>query len=178
MSTYDLPEFCADVRAIVAADGQAGLGRVADKLRALLANETFVKATWDESVPPGKRVLYHDSELDFFVLAHVHPKGKIAGPPHSHGTSWAVYGNARGGTDMTIWKRVNPESEERAELVAVETYRLNPGDAYAYPAGMIHSTMQPEPAWVLRVTGTDLDVLPRYRFRPDRDVILEAPVAG
>ncbi len=173
MSTYDLPQFCDDVRAIVAADGQRGLPRVAEKLRQLLANDDFVKATWDESTPPGKRVLYHDAETDFFVLAHVHPQGKVPGPPHSHGTSWAVYGNARGGTDMTIWRRVNPESEERAELVVAEKYRLHKGEAYAYPAGMIHSTMQPEPAWVLRVTGTDLDVLPRYRFRPDRDVILE-----
>jgi hypothetical protein len=177
MSTYDLPHFCADVREIVRAEGQAGLPQIAEKLTQLLANPAFVAATWDESTPPGKRVLNHDPETDVYVLAHVHPAGRAPGAPHSHGTSWAVYGNARGYTDMTLWKRVNPESEERAELVADDAYRLNEGEARCYPSGAIHSTMQPEKAWVLRVTGTDLDVLPRFRFKPGRDVILEAPVA-
>ena len=38
--------------------------------------------------------------------------------------------------------------------------------------GVIHSTAHPEKAWVIRVTGTDLDVLPRYHFRK-QDRILE-----
>ena len=37
---------------------------------------------------------------------------------------------------------------------------------------MIHSTAHPEKAWVIRVTGTDLDALPRYRFGK-HDRILE-----
>jgi hypothetical protein len=28
----------------------------------------------------------------------------------------------------------------------------------------LHSTAHPNKAWVIRVTGTDLDVLPRYHF--------------
>ena len=31
----------------------------------------------------------------------------------------------------------------------------------------------PEKAWVIRVTGTDLDAIPRYRFRPKTDKIVE-----
>jgi len=178
MSTYDLPAFCADIHDIVIAEGQAGLPRIAEKLRALLANPDFIAATWDVTTPPGKRVLHHDPETDVYVLAHVHPAGRAPGAPHSHGTSWAVYGNARGFTDMTLWKRVNPEADEHAELVVAERYRLEEGAAQAYPSGAIHSTLQPEPAWVVRVTGTDLDVLPRFRFKPGRDTILEAPVAG
>jgi len=177
VSTYDLPEFCADVRDIVRAKGQRGLPEVGEKLRQLLANPAFVAATWDATTPPGKRVLHHDPETDFYVLAHVHPAGRAPGAPHSHGSSWAVYGNARGFTDMTIWTRVNPETDEHAELVVAERYRLGEGEARAYPSGAIHSTLQTEPAWVLRVTGTDLDVLPRFRFKPGRDTILEAPVA-
>jgi hypothetical protein len=38
---------------------------------------------------------------------------------------------------------------------------------------MIHSTAHPKKAWVIRVTGTDLDNLPRYRFRPKMDKIVE-----
>jgi hypothetical protein len=37
---------------------------------------------------------------------------------------------------------------------------------------VIHSTAHPKKAWVIRVTGTDLDAMPRYRFGK-RDRILE-----
>jgi hypothetical protein len=37
----------------------------------------------------------------------------------------------------------------------------------------MHSTAHPEKAWVMRVTGTDLDQLPRFRFDPRKDRIVE-----
>jgi hypothetical protein len=175
MSTYDLAAFCADVHAILTAEGTAGLPQIADKLQLLLANPAFVAATFDESMPPGRRTLYHDPDTDAHVLAHVHPAGNAPGAAHSHGTSWAVYGNARGFTEMTIWQRMNDPEAERAELAPVQQYRLEEGQARVYPTGTIHSTFQPKPAWVVRVTGTDLDVLPRFRFKPGRDTIVEVP---
>jgi hypothetical protein len=175
MKTYDLTSFSDDVRTILTADGQAGLPRIAEKLQQLLANPTFVSATFDDTLAPSKRELHHDPQTDAYILAHVHAAGKAPGAPHSHGTSWAIYGNARGFTDMTIWRRVNAAADDHAELVALERYRLGEGEARVYPSGTIHSTFQPEPAWVIRVTGTDLDVLPRFRFKPDRDKIIEAP---
>ena len=42
--------------------------------------------------------------------------------------------------------------------------RLGPGETKAYGPGVIHSTAHRKKAWVIRVTGTDLDVLPRYHF--------------
>ena len=51
-------------------------------------------------------------------------------------------------------------------------YRLAPGQTRAYGPGVIHSTAHPEKAWVIRVTGTDLDELPRYHFSK-QDRILE-----
>jgi hypothetical protein len=105
------------------------------------------------------------------VLAHVH-EGNKTGKPHSHGSSWAIYGNARASTEMTEWRRTNPEHEEHAVLEAARRYRLGPGDTQAYGPGVIHSTAHPEKAWVIRVTGTDLDHLPRYRFGK-KDRILE-----
>ncbi len=178
MSDYTLAQFSEDISGLLKAGGTDALPRVEEKLRLLLANPAFVAATWDESTPVGKRVLYHDPETDVYVLAHVHAGTGIPGVPHSHGTSWAVYGNAKGYTDMTLWQRINPESEERAELARVDAYRLDEGQARSYSSGAIHSTLQTAKAWVIRVTGTDLDVLPRYRFRPDRDRIVEVPVAG
>ena len=43
-------------------------------------------------------------------------------------------------------------------------YRLGPGETKAYGPCVIHSTAHPKKAWVIRVTGTDLDVLSRYHF--------------
>jgi hypothetical protein len=51
-----------------------------------------------------------------------------------------------------------------------------------YLPHVIHSTAHPEKAWVIRVTGTDLDHLPRFRFHPQRDKIvtryLRRPLEG
>ena len=178
MSAYGFAEFSEDVRAIVKSDGQAGLSRVAEKLQQLLANPAFVAETFDDSMPPGKRVLHHDPETDVYVLAHVHAPSPKPGMPHSHGTSWAVYGNAKGSTEMTLWRRENPESDDHAELAVMDKYALGQGQARPYPSGAIHSTNQPGKAWVVRVTGTDLDVLPRYRFNRAADKMLEVPAGN
>jgi hypothetical protein len=171
---YSLPEFCDDCRAIVRASPriEEGLARIAEQLRRLLLDPAFVAATFDEGMAPGKRLLHRDPETDMHVLAHVQPASQ-GGAPHSHGASWAVYGNARGLTQMTEWRRVNPEREDHAVLEPAARYSLGPGQSRAYGPEVIHSTAHPEQAWVIRVTGTDLDRLPRYRFRPQRDSIVE-----
>jgi hypothetical protein len=169
---YTLEEFCADSRSTLKARPlQQALPHIAERLAQLLANPDFVAATFSDDMPPGRRVLHHDGETDFYVLAHVQEGEKI-GKPHSHGASWAVYGNARAVTEMIEWRRSNPENVPHAELVAVCKYSLGPGQTRAYGPGVIHSTAHPEKAWVIRVTGTDLDVLPRYRFGK-QDKILE-----
>jgi MFS family permease len=173
MSTYGLTEFTAEIHAIVKDEGQAGLPRVAEKLKQLLANPAFVAETFDDAMPPGKRVLHHDPHTDVYVLAHVHRPSPKPGLPHSHGTSWAVYGNAKGATEMTIWQRINQETEDHAELKVADKYVLGEGEARCYSSGAIHSTNQPGHAWVIRVTGTDLDVLPRYRFNRATDKMVD-----
>jgi hypothetical protein len=169
---YALNQFCSDLHTIVKAKGQAGLPEVADKLKILLANPEFVAATFSDDMPPGKRQLWHDPDTDAYVLAHVQQAGK-GGNPHSHGASWAIYGNARGVTEMTEWRRVNPEGEATVTLEKSDNYALGPGQTRAYGSGMIHSTRHPEKAWVIRITGTDLDKIQRYAFRPRMDKILE-----
>jgi hypothetical protein len=162
--SYTLDNFCADTRAILKAQPlTVALPQIADRLSRLLVNPAFVAQSFNNAMPPGKTVLHHDAELDFYVLAHVQEGGKT-GKPHSHGTSWAVYGNAKNVTEMTEWRRINPETADHAELVAASKYNLRPGETRAYGPGVIHSTAHPEKAWVIRVTGTDLDNLPRYRF--------------
>ena len=119
----------------------------------------------------GKKILFHDAETDFYVLAHVQDGGK-KGTPHSHGESWAIYGNVTNVTRMTEYERVNPPEEEAATLRKTRVYDVGPGETFGYPPGMIHSTEHPQKAWVVRVTGCDLDALPRYRFRKFRDTII------
>ena len=167
-----LDEFCTEASALLKSEPLPGaLEAIARRLRNLLSNPQFVAQTFDDDMPPGRRVLHHDAETDFYVLAHVQ-EGNKTGKPHSHGSSWAIYGNARASTEMAEWRRTNPEHEEHAVLEAARHYRLGPGDTRAYGPGVIHSTAHPEKAWVIRVTGTDLDHLPRYRFGK-KDRILE-----
>ena len=169
---YTLDEFCSESRAMLKSRPlPAALPEIAERLSRLLSNPAFVTDTFSDDMPPGRRVLRHDPETDFYVLAHVQ-EGEKVGKPHSHGSSWAIYGNAREYTEMTEWRRTNPESEPHAVLQAVSKYRLGPGDTKAYGPGVIHSTAHPARAWVIRVTGTDLDVLPRYHFGK-QDRILE-----
>jgi predicted metal-dependent enzyme (double-stranded beta helix superfamily) len=161
---YTLDEFCRESRAILKAEELPNaLPQIADRLGRLVSNADFVAATFSDDLRPGRHVLHHDPDTDFYVLAHVQA-GRKVGKPHSHGSSWAVYGNAREYTEMTEWRRTNPDSEDHAVLEATSKYRIGPGETKAYGPGVIHSTAHPEKAWVIRVTGTDLDVLPRYHF--------------
>jgi hypothetical protein len=169
---YTLDQFCSESHAILKSMPLAdALPQMADRLSRLLCNPAFVAETFNEEMKPGKRELFHDPELDFYVLAHVQEGGK-AGKPHSHGSSWAIYGNARNSTEMTEWRRANPDSEDHAELATASKYSLGPGQTHAYGPDVIHSTAHPKPAWVIRVTGCDLDKMPRYRFGK-KDRILE-----
>jgi predicted metal-dependent enzyme (double-stranded beta helix superfamily) len=171
---YTLDQFCADHRAILTSGEPlaTALPKVAEKLAVLLRNPEFVAETFNDDTPVGRRTLHHDPVTDVYVLAHVY-EGPKKGTPHSHGASWAVYGTARAVTEMTEWRRTNPESDEQAVLELATSYDLKAGETRAYGPDVIHSTAHPQKAWVIRVTGTDLDAIPRYRFRAKTDKIVE-----
>jgi predicted metal-dependent enzyme (double-stranded beta helix superfamily) len=170
--SYTLASFCNDLSTTLKAKGQDGLPDIARKLAELLNNPDFVAQTFAEDTPIGRRELWHDPVTDAYVLAHVQEGGKV-GRPHSHGASWAIYGTARGVTEMTEWRRVNPAAEDGAVLERTRQYALGPGQTRGYASGAIHSTAHPQKAWVIRVTGTDLDAIPRYHFDAKTDKILE-----
>ena len=164
--------FTRDLVATLKENRTAGLGEIAELLKPLLRDSEFAGFAFADPTI-RKRVLFHDEETDVYVLAHVHEAGK-RGRPHSHGASWAIYGNVVGVTEMTEWRRVNAADEPEAVLEASSHYRLAPGDARTYPPHLIHSTAHPEHARVIRITGTDLDRIPRYGFDPARDRIVAA----
>jgi len=160
---YELDQFISDCRAILQRDGgPKGREDVRQHLEKLLANKDFVAKTCGDDVPHGLKVLYEDKELGFQVLAHINDKARKS-PPHDHGASWAIYGQATRHTDMIEWARVSGD-DKHAELKEVKRYRLNPGQAGIYADGAIHSIDYPDHARFIRVTGTNLDKIDRVRF--------------
>lgn len=160
---YDLDQFVADCRAILKRDGgPRGREDVRVHLERLLTNKEFVANTCAADAPSGLKVLYEDKDLGFQVLAHINDKARKS-PPHDHGASWAIYGQALKYTDMIEWERTD-NGGARAELKEVKRYRLNPGEAGIYQNGAIHSIDYPDGARFIRVTGTNLDKIERVRF--------------
>ena len=162
---YDLDQFIADCKTTLARDpGPTGREQVRGNLEKLLGNPDFIRAYAGDDQPRGVKVLYEDPKLGFQVLAHINEKAH-ASPPHDHGTSWAIYGQATKYTDMTEWERLDAgDDAARAELKPTRTYRLLPGQAGIYQDGKIHSIDYPDYARFVRVTGTNLDRIDRVRF--------------
>jgi len=161
---YDLDQFLADCRAALARDsGPEGREQVRVKLEALLRNPDFVRRYCGPEVPQGLKVLYEDAQLGFQVLAHINEQPRKS-PPHDHGASWAIYGQATEYTDMTEWERTDAGGAERAQLKPVKQYRLTPGRAGIYQDGAIHSIDYPAKSRFVRVSGTNLDKIARVAF--------------
>lgn len=161
---YELDQFISDCRSILSQDpGPAGREKVRTQLERLLQNPDFVRRNCEEATR-GLHVLYEDPELGFQVLAHINDKARVS-PPHDHGDSWAIYGQATHYTDMTEWEREDDGADPaHAKLKPVKKYRLMPGHAGIYQDGKIHSIDYPEHARFVRVTGTNLDRIDRVRF--------------
>jgi predicted metal-dependent enzyme (double-stranded beta helix superfamily) len=161
---YDLDQFIADCCGILARDpGPAGREQVRANLERLLANGDFVCEYCGDDAPRGLKVLYEDPKLGFQILAHINDKARVS-PPHDHGASWAIYGQAKLWTDMTEWKREDDGKDAKhAKLAPEKKYRLNPGQAGIYQNGAIHSIDYPDKSRFVRVTGVNLDNITRIR---------------
>ena len=163
--TYTLDAFVKDAQAALKGNpGPAGREKVRVLLEKLLGNTGFVDQAVGPAAPMGTRKLYEDKELGFVVLAHVNAKPHKS-PPHDHGSSWAVYGQAVKHTDMSEYRRVDAgNGAGEARLEKVKSYRLEPGHAGVYDVGAIHAIDYPEGSRFVRVTGRDLDYVPRLKF--------------
>lgn len=159
-----LERFTAACReALLQSPGPEGRMRVRDLLRGILTDDIFLRA-YCINREPGLHRLHEDPQLGFEVLVHINDKPRVS-PPHDHGESWAVYGQATAHTDVTEWRRLDDGGDRaRAHLTPIRTYRLNPGEAGIYQDGMIHSIDYPEKSCFVRVTGTNLDRIPRVMF--------------
>ena len=141
--SYELESFTADARAILRSEpGPAGREKVRALFEKLLQNPEFVRRHCADA-SPGLHLLYEDPELEFQVLAHINRNPRVS-PPHDHGASWAIYGQATEHTDVTEWKRLDDGSDPAtARLEAEKSYRLTPGHAAIYQDGKIHSIDYP-----------------------------------
>ena len=153
---YELDNPIADCRsALSAGQSKEALEKVCHAMRKILQNPDFVEQHFGTHLEIGRSTLYHDPDLDFYVYAHI-PDGAILSPPHDHASAWAAYGQAVDNTQMTDW--VIPAGEELPK--PVKTYSMTPGTAGFYDVGELHSIDMPATSRFLRITATDIDVLP------------------
>ncbi|HET7764609.1 MAG TPA: hypothetical protein VFK92_05915 [Burkholderiales bacterium] len=162
---YDLKRFIEDCRGTLKRDpGPAGREKVRVLLERLLQDRDFIAAHCSQRTPKGLYVLHDDADLGFQVLAHINEKAR-ASPPHDHGASWAIYGQAVSHTDMTEYRRTDEGSDSgTAKLEVTKKYRLDPGQAGIFADGAIHSIDYPDGSMFVRVTGTNLDRIARSSF--------------
>lgn len=161
-----LEQFAAECHTILKSEpGPSGRRKICMLLEDLLREPGFVQ----ENITDGtseRQVLYEDPELGFCILAHNY-RGARDSPPHDHGPSWAIYGQAKGETEMTDYELVAAAAEGKpGKARPVRTYKLTPGNAYVYNEGELHSPRRRGPTQLIRVEGTNMDRVKRLRFEP------------
>jgi hypothetical protein len=115
--------------------------------------------------------IYEDPELGFCVLSYNMADPRTS-PPHDHGESWAVYGQAEGYTDMTLW------SADDGSIEPVRTFRLDAGQAGLFDVREIHSIQYNQGARFVRVTGVDMNQVNRRVWNPDTGEVREIESVG
>jgi len=159
-----LEQFAAECHTILQSEpGPSGRRKICMRLETLLRDPKFVAAAVSEATPE-RQVLYEDPELGFCILAHQY-KGAKDSPPHDHGPSWAIYGQAKGETEMTDYALVAPASAAKpGKAKALRTYKLKPGTAYLYNEGELHSPRRTGPTQLIRLEGMNMDHIKRLKF--------------
>ena len=161
-----LEQFAAKCHEYLKAEpGPAGREKVVSAREAVRKDGAFVAQHLGDGT--GSRdMLYEDGELGFCILAHAY-EGASQSSPHDHGPAWAIYGQAKGETEMTEWEVIEPASPERAGKVKpLKTYTLKPGMACLYNEGQLHSPHRESSTRLIRIEGRNLDNLKRLRYEP------------
>jgi predicted metal-dependent enzyme (double-stranded beta helix superfamily) len=161
-----LERFASACHEMLKADpGPAGRRQVCSLLEEALKDQTFLTTHLTETTPERK-ILYEDPELRFCILAHAY-RGAKDSPPHDHGPSWAIYGQARGETHMTDWELVEPASADKPGKVRpIRSYKLTPGTAHLYNEHDLHSPRRAGPTALIRIEGLNMDKIRRLKFEP------------
>lgn len=162
-----LNELAAGLRAELAARPASDCSQALCKLvSAVLLDDAFVARHLPDRAAGEhpREVLYEDPELGFCICGHVY-EGAAESGAHDHGSSWAIYGQAAGETEMTDWRIVEPgEGENPARVVPERSYHLSRGDAHFYDVGAVHSPKRAGPTRLIRVEGANLDHVERSKI--------------
>ncbi len=165
---YTLTQLAADIRAALKGSAdRAAKEKVCAIVSRALSDEAFVATHLKDraSGADPREVLYEDPELGFCICGHVYT-GPAYGTPHDHGSSWAIYGQAAGVTEMTDWRIVKQGSGAEPTLVEPErTYLMHPGDAHFYDVGAVHSPRRDAPVKLIRIEGSNLDRVKRSNIK-------------
>jgi predicted metal-dependent enzyme (double-stranded beta helix superfamily) len=165
---YELEQLAADIRAALAAEpGTAGRQAACRFVEKALADDAFVAAHLKDRAPGAlpRELLFEDPELGFCICSHVYGDAAHS-QPHDHGATWAIYGQARGRTEMTDWRIVEAgEGDQPALVEPVESYALEPGQARLYDVGTVHSPRRAQPTKLIRIEGQNLDTLQRSNIK-------------
>jgi predicted metal-dependent enzyme (double-stranded beta helix superfamily) len=158
--------FAAQCRDILKAENNpAGRQKVSAALQRILKDEQFV-STYLTDDTPERKILYEDPDLGFCILAHNY-RGAKDSPPHDHGPSWAIYGQARGETSMSDWELIEPASPEKpGKVKKTRSYKLVPGVAHVYNEGDLHSPSRAGATRLIRIEGTNMEKIKRLKFEP------------
>lgn len=146
-----------------AAPVAASAAEICALMRDYLTDPAFVSENLPDRAPGvhPREVLYEDPDLGFCICGHVYGDAAESGP-HDHGSSWAIYGQAEGSTEMTDWTIVKPGAGDAPSLVEpARVYTLAPGDAYFYDVGAVHSPKRSGPTRLVRIEGANLDHVQR-----------------
>ncbi len=143
--------------------GPAGRQKVCAMLSQALTDKAFVAKHLTDSTSE-RHLLYEDPELGFCIFAHYY-KGAKSSPPHDHGPSWAIYGQATGETQMNDYELLEPASESKPGKVRqTRTYALKPGMAHVYNEGDLHSPTRLDSTQLIRIEGMNMDRVKRLRY--------------
>ena len=155
---YTLEKLAADCHAAFAADsGPAGREVMREHLERGMKEADFGEADVGLENDMQRKQLYDDADIGFRIMAHVYTGAK-GGEPHDHAGTWAIYGQAKGTTEMTEWKKLKAPEGDRPGLVqAIKTYELKPGMAVVYNEDMLHSPQRDGPTRLIRIEGRNLD---------------------
>jgi predicted metal-dependent enzyme (double-stranded beta helix superfamily) len=163
---YTLEQLAAECRqALKAEPGPDGRRKVCAIVQKVLADDAFIAEHVADDAPERK-ILYEDPELGFCILGHNY-RGARQSQPHDHGHSWAIYGQAKGETEMTDWELVEGATPDKPGKVRHRrTYSLKPGMAHAYHEGDLHSPRRTGSTKLIRIEGTNMDTVRRLAYEP------------
>lgn len=161
---HTLEQFAAKCHDFIKAEpGPAGRGKVAGLLQEVLKDQAFIDKHIDASVGERK-IIYEDPEFGFCIIAHNYEGAKTSAP-HDHAHSWAIYGQARGVTQMRDYRLLEPASADKpGKVKETRSYKLTPGVAHVYNEGDLHSPKRDAATSLIRIEGTNMEKVKRMKY--------------